>query len=65
MPKTPQMERSLDALTLRLFGRRRKEGECVVCGSDKCKPEDFNNDKSRSEYSANRLCQSCQDYIWR
>jgi len=54
---------------LRAFGfdkevEKVEKGECPFCGSDKVKPEDFRDDKSRREHQISGLCQSCQDEIF-
>ena len=38
-----------------------EKGLCAFCGSDRIKPEDFDNDFSRHEHSLSGLCQACQN----
>jgi len=58
------MEKMLNELTRRMYGRERNSGVCVVCGSDKVKPEDFRDDLSRREYRISFMCQTCQDKVF-
>lgn len=58
--KSPAIEQFLNGMSQRLFGRTRKEGECVTCGAQ-VKPEDFKDDLSRKEYQISFMCQKCQD----
>ena len=61
MTEPKKTEPFLEGLTQALFGRSRKEGACVTCGTDKVKPEDFRNAVSLKEWGLSRMCQGCQD----
>lgn len=43
---------------------RVEKGLCPFCGSDKTKPEDFDDDLSRREHLISGLCQKCMDKIF-
>lgn len=54
----------LNSLTMKIFGRERKEGECVACGKE-VKDGDFQDELSFREYQISRMCQECQDKTFR
>jgi hypothetical protein len=59
--KSPEMEAALSSLSEALFGRKRVEGLCVICG----KPAtEFRNEISRREHEISRMCQACQDSVF-
>lgn len=64
-PKTPKMERTIDAFTKQVFGRCRtdsiKEATCVSCGAS---VKEFKDAISRKEFTISGLCQSCQDGVF-
>lgn len=61
MTKSKEMEQLLDNLSKKMFGRSRNDNVCVICGSDKIKPEDFVDELSRKEFRISHMCQACQD----
>lgn len=64
MPKSPEMEKALDGLTQKIFGRSRNDAACVTCGSTKIAPEDFRNPISLREFGISHMCQECQDSVF-
>lgn len=62
--KTPEMEKALDDISLAFFGRGRRDGVCVTCGSTKIAPEDFRDMLSQKEYTISFMCQECQDSVF-
>jgi hypothetical protein len=65
MAKSPEIEAFLEEVSQDVFGRSRKDPACVTCGSDKIRPEDFNDDLSRREFELSRMCQECQDGVFK
>lgn len=63
--KTPGMEAVLELLTLSMFKRSRKDPVCVTCGSAKITLADFRDDLSRKEFEISRMCQECQDKVFK
>lgn len=61
--KSPAIEKMLNEVAMASYGRTRSEYQCVQCGTDKVKHEDFKDDLSRREFSISRFCQKCQDDI--
>jgi hypothetical protein len=59
--KSPEMEKILNDMTEQCFGRSRTGKQCVTCGSEAVKAEDFRDDISRKEFSISMMCQCCQD----
>lgn len=51
---------SLDEMLKELFPKK-GTGVCVICGSDKTKPEDFDSDIARKEWGISEMCQNCQN----
>jgi hypothetical protein len=64
MSKSPEMEKILNDISKRMYGRERNSNMCVVCGSDKVKPTDFKDNLSRKEYTISYMCQKCQDKVF-
>ena len=62
--KTPQIEQFLNDVAVLAFGRQRKAGNCVKCGSKRCREKDFKDTLSFDEYKISFLCQVCQDEIY-
>jgi len=64
--KDPAMEQILSEFTKSVFGRSRMDAAttqtCVICGKD---ASHFRDEKSRREYEISRMCQSCQDDVFR
>lgn len=62
MPKSPEMKKTLDAMTKKLFGKSHTEAlttnTCLFCGRE---IKGFRNAVSRKEYSISGMCQVCQD----
>lgn len=65
MGKSPEMERTLETISQKLFGRSRQDSACVACGSEEIKPENFRDDLSRKEFTISHLCQGCQDEVFK
>jgi hypothetical protein len=65
MSKSPEMEKSLDGLTTRVFGRPRTDALaqeiCVTCGGNAKKFKDIISEK---EYIISGMCQTCQDEVF-
>ena len=61
MAKSKEMEKFLEAASMHMFSKSRNDSVCVICGSDKIKPEDFVDDLSRREFQISHMCQCCQD----
>lgn len=40
------------------------ENCCVMCKSDKTKPEDFVDDLSHKEWKISHMCQKCQNSVF-
>ena len=53
-----------DNFAERVYKRKRDGTQCVTCGSDKIKPEDFRDDLSRKEFTISCMCQECQDSVF-
>jgi hypothetical protein len=64
MSKTPEMEKALNDLTEKVFGRKRNSGVCVTCGSTKVKRENFKDNISWKEWHISYMCQECQDGVF-
>jgi hypothetical protein len=65
MTKSVEMEAFLENFVQKTYGRSRKGGVCVTCGSNKvAKPEHFKNNVSWEEWKISRMCQKCQDDFW-
>lgn len=64
MAKSKAMEDSLNDISKKMFGRERTGDQCVTCGSETVKPEDFRDDLSRKEFGISHMCQTCQDSIF-
>jgi hypothetical protein len=62
--KHPQVEALLNEVAKDLFGHSRDGKQCVICGSEKIKPEDFKDDLSRREFRISKMCQVCQDDVF-
>lgn len=64
--KSPEMEKTLDDLSGKVFGRKRTEtiegNKCVTCGGDASK---FDDELSVKEYSISGMCQKCQDEVFK
>lgn len=60
--KSEQMNRTLDSLSTRMFGRNRtgsiKSNVCVTCGGP---ATEFKDELSKREYTISGMCQRCQD----
>lgn len=61
MAKSKEMGKLLETVTMHMFNKSRNDNVCVICGSDKIKPEDFVDDLSRREFKISHMCQNCQD----
>jgi len=65
MGKTPEMENTLDALSERMFGRKRSDAmesnNCVTCGEPAI---EFKDALSKKEYGISGMCQVCQDTVF-
>jgi hypothetical protein len=63
--KAPAMEKALDDIGEKLFGRTRtgaiSQQICVCCGQ---LATTFRDDKSAHEYTLSGMCQACQDKIF-
>jgi hypothetical protein len=64
--KTPEMERFLDEVGLSIFNRSPSLAQagksCVCCG----KPAtEFRDELSRREYNISKMCQKCQDEVFK
>jgi hypothetical protein len=63
--KSPEIEKFLDAMSKRAFGRSRsksiKEDICVMCGLP---ATNFRDGTSRKEFGISGLCQNCQDEVF-
>jgi len=62
--KSVEMENILNKMAEQCFGRSRTGKQCVTCGSEAVKPEDFRDDISRKEFGISMMCQCCQDQIF-
>jgi len=63
--KSPEVERLLEEIGMRAFGRSRElasvGAQCVCCG----KPAtEFRDQLSHREYQISKLCQVCQDKVF-
>ncbi len=61
MAKAKVIEETLENFSKRIWGRSRQDDCCVQCGSEAIKPEDFDDDISRKEFTLTRWCQVCQN----
>lgn len=61
MERTPKMQKFVDDVAQKFFGRKMGEGKCVTCGSEKIKSEDFRDSLSWKEFTISGMCQECQD----
>ena len=62
---SPETRKTIDILAKRLFGRSINDPCCIICGSEKIKPEDFRDRFSIKEFQILRICQACQDDIFK
>ena len=53
-----------NALAEQVFGRKREEGKCVMCGKDVDVEKDYQDELSRKEYEITFMCQECQDSVF-
>ena len=64
--KSPSMEKFLDEMSEKTYGRTRtgsiKKDICVECGGP---AKSFRDDVSRREYPISGLCQKCQDKVFK
>jgi hypothetical protein len=66
MERSPEIQKMLDDIALRAFGRSATlagaAGQCIRCG----KPAtEFRDEISRRDYVITRFCQTCQDEIYK
>lgn len=61
--KSKEMEAALNAMSMKIFGRERKSGQCVTCGKS-VDIADFRDTLSVKEYGISRMCQKCQDSVF-
>ena len=59
--KSPEMEATLNTMTKQLFGRERRDDQCVICGIAVNPEKDFRDALSFKEFTISRMCQQCQD----
>lgn len=64
MPKSPEMEKMLNAFTKSAFGRERGENQCVTCGVQVNPEKDFRDALSHKEWTISYMCQECQDLVF-
>ena len=62
MAKSLQTEATMEeALSTFNNSKNRNNPICIMCGTDKIKPEHFRCNKSRREFRRIHMCQGCQD----
>ncbi len=49
-----------EALSM-FISRNRNSPVCIICGTDKIRPEHFGSNESRREFKISQRCQGCQD----
>jgi hypothetical protein len=64
MPKSEKMEKFLEDMAMKSFGRSRKSPYCVACGSPFIMRQDFRDELSWKEFNISRYCQKCQDGVF-
>jgi len=50
-------------MAVAFFGREVSDNQCVSCGSDKVKPEDFKSEMNFRAFNIVHMCQECQDSL--
>lgn len=60
--KAPAIERALEGLS---GGVRRTENRCATCHDETGHYDDFRDAISRVEFAISRMCQRCQDEVFR
>lgn len=63
--KTPGMASFLQAVVKAQFGTELNDVSCSVCGSKDVGPETFRDPISKREFEISRMCQKCQDKIFK
>jgi len=47
-----------------IFGRERRDDQCVMCGKDVNPETDFKDALSKKEFTITHFCQVCQDKVF-
>ena len=64
--KSPIIEEFLNQISESMSGHSRNSGKCATCDNEKVLTrEDFKDELSWKEFGISRMCQKCQDIIWK
>lgn len=64
MERTPEIQKFVDGLTEKMFGRKITKSACVTCGNTQVTKIDFKDDPSWKEFDISGMCQKCQDSVF-
>lgn len=63
--KSPKVQSILDAMSKAMGGPGYVYGACAKCGCSVDPQKDFKDEISRREYGLSKLCQRCQNVVFK